>query len=686
MGRILLADENDDNRLAVTRGIGTLADFIVDGVADGKSALEQIRGGGYDLLLLEVDLPGVDGFEVCRRLRDDPSTRHVPIIFLTRTRNDVDDRLKALEVGADDFIVQPVADRELLARITAALRTRTLADEARRQNIELETRLRDRTRTAEQLADQLRAERDTLRETFEVFDEALLLVEATGRVLVANEAGRRLNQTAFESDIGALAKDAVARGVIRDRGLNDGGRSFLARAYPISGSRVLLYVRDVTEERGEEVRRLQSEKLASIGTLAAGVAHEINNPAAFVLGNIEALVSNVRVMAQQIEAIAEPSLRGALHDALFEVTGILQETKEGMARIRRTVRDLSSFSHVDDDGGVTTDLNATVDSTLSLLKNELRHRAQVERDLRATRAVSTSPARLGQVFLNLILNAAQALDVGRAAENRIQVRTFDDGNDVVFEVADTGSGIAPDVLPRIFDSFFTTKPRGVGTGLGLSISHGIVRSLGGEIAVESKVGVGTTFRVRLPSRPRVRAEAIAAVAAPAYGRKRVLAIDDEPLLLKAYRRMLGDAHDVVTALGGRDALLVLQKQTDFDAILCDLQMPEMSGMELYAKIEARYPELARRFIFSTGGAFSSEARRFLDRGVTCIGKPFRAEELLALIETKMAERNSESPEAPEDTQEDEAEASENAEGAVHRVAEVANGNPLGTRHAQAVTR
>ena len=641
MGRILLADDNDDNRLVVARAIERLTDLVVEGVADGPAALERMRGGGCDLVLLEVKLPGLDGFEVCRRLRSDPLTQQLPVLFLTATVYDTETRLKGLEVGADDFISPPVVDRELVARIKAALRVKALADEVRRHNVELETRVRERTRTAEQLADQLRAERDTLRETFDVFDEALLLIDGPGQVLVANAAGRRLNQTAMRGALDALAADSVERGAICDRALSDRDRSYVGRAYPVSGSRVLLYVRDVTEERGQEVRRLQAEKLASIGTLAAGVAHEINNPAAFVLGNLEALMGNVRMMADQVNAVGDSTVRGSLHTLLFEVTGILQETKEGMARIHRIVRDLSWFSRMDDERGATTELNAAVDSTLSLLKNELRHRAAIERELRSTRTVATSPARLGQVFLNLIMNAAQALDIAKAADNRIRIRTFVEGEDGVFEVIDNGPGIKPEVLPRIFETFFTTKPRGVGTGLGLSITHGIVRELGGEITVDTKVNVGTTFRVRLPSQPIVRPEQNAAAAQPTYGRRRVLAIDDEPLLLKAYRRMLGNVHEVVTALGGRDALLVLQKQTDFDAILCDLQMPEMSGMELFEKVEARYPELASRFIFSTGGAFSMEARRFLDRGVTSIGKPFRADELLALIESKIEERSAE---------------------------------------------
>jgi CheY-like chemotaxis protein len=161
--------------------------------------------------------------------------------------------------------------------------------------------------------------------------------------------------------------------------------------------------------------------------------------------------------------------------------------------------------------------------------------------------------------------------------------------------------------------------------------------LGGEITVENTVGRGVTFRVRLPSEPAIAAAPPVEVVPPTYRRRRVLAIDDEALLLKAYRRMLADVHDVTTALGGRDALLILQKQDDFDLILCDLQMPEMSGMDLYATVKARFPHLGERFVFVTGGAFSAEAKRFLEQAITCLGKPFRVEELLSIIEQKIAE-------------------------------------------------
>jgi CheY-like chemotaxis protein len=277
-----------------------------------------------------------------------------------------------------------------------------------------------------------------------------------------------------------------------------------------------------------------------------------------------------------------------------------------------------------------------------MLRNEIKYRAKTERDLRATLSVRGNQARLGQVFLNIILNAAQALDETQAGRNVVTVRSHDDGDHVVVEISDNGPGISAEVAPRIFDSFFTTKPRGIGTGLGLPISLGIVRGLGGTLTVDSRPGQGATFRIRLPAVEPVTS----VVTAPSevtpppreYPRRRLLAIDDEALLLKAFRRMLGETHEVTTALGGLEALHELERDATFDVILCDLQMPEMSGMGVYEAVQRRWPALADRFVFVTGGAFSPDAKRFLEESVIAvIQKPFRVEDLLALIERKVRE-------------------------------------------------
>ena len=478
---------------------------------------------------------------------------------------------------------------------------------------------------------------DLLRETFDVFEDGVCLLARNGSLKVANAIGERLFDSSLKRELQDVASEATRRAATADRSLTLDGRAFAARAYPLSERGVVLYIRDATDEREREIGRLQSEKMASIGMLAAGVAHEINNPAAFVLANIEALTGHMRLIEDKLRELPNAdTAHAALSNLLFEASAVLQESKEGMARIQRIVRDLGSFSHADEDVNVPISVNTAVESALTMLRNELKYRARVEQDLRASRPVLASAPRLGQVFLNLISNAVQALEEANVKRNLVRVRSFDEGEYVVVEVSDNGPGIAPEAAPRIFESFFTTKPRGMGTGLGLPISLGIVRSLGGEIIVDNRPGEGATFRVRIP----------ATVAAPAartplpevtpsrFTRRRILAVDDEALLLKAYRRMLCDAHELTTALGGHEALKLLENDARFDVVLCDLQMPEMSGMELHAAVMERNPALANRFVFVTGGAFSGDARRFLEEAVPAvIQKPFNVDDLLRLVDT-----------------------------------------------------
>ena len=240
------------------------------------------------------------------------------------------------------------------------------------------------------------------------------------------------------------------------------------------------------------------------------------------------------------------------------------------------------------------------------------------------------------MFLNLLINAAQAIQEGNASGNEIGIATATDGaGRAVITISDTGSGIAPEVIERIFDPFFTTKPIGVGTGLGLFICHGIVKGLGGELTVESAVGRGTRFRLILPAAQGT----LAATATPPSGpitvppsRRRVLLIDDEVHLAQGLQRALAPDHDVVLATSGREAKAILEGDDRFDVILCDLMMPDVTGMEVFAYVKTDRPQLAPRVVFMTGGAFTARARSFLDEVPNrCIEKPFELARLRSVI-------------------------------------------------------
>jgi signal transduction histidine kinase len=385
------------------------------------------------------------------------------------------------------------------------------------------------------------------------------------------------------------------------------------------------------EQRKMKEQLMISDRMASVGTLAAGVAHEINNPLAAVVANLE-------LVARDLARISEDLQIG---DQLADVFDQLHDARDSADRLRHIVRDLKIFSRaVDEERRGPVSVKRVLESSLRMAWNEIRHRARLVKDYGDVPAVEANEARLGQVFLNLIINAAQAIREGNSERNLIRISTQVDAASgrVVVEVRDSGSGIPPENLPRIFDPFFTTKPVGVGTGLGLPICHRIVNGLGGEIQVNSQVGKGTAFRVLLlptvDEEPEVPAPTLV-VTAPAR-RGRVLVIDDEPVLARALERALAREHDVTTILSAGDAQQRIAAGEQYDVILCDLMMPQIAGMDLHAELVRTAPDQASRMIFLTGGAFTVEARAFLDSVPNQrVDKPFSTQHIRSIVNDRI---------------------------------------------------
>jgi len=294
---------------------------------------------------------------------------------------------------------------------------------------------------------------------------------------------------------------------------------------------------------------------------------------------------------------------------------MLEEARQGTERVSTIVRELRSFSRADGDSRHPVDLARVVQSAIRMVGNEIRYRARVVTSFDTVRPVWGNEARLEQVMVNLLLNAAQAMPEARSEENEIRVELRPDGErHAVLEVHDNGAGIAPDVLPRIFDPFFTTKPVGLGTGLGLSICHGIVTSFGGQIHAYSEPDRGTTFRVVLPTSETVAEDAPPSTNRPTSSqtskRARVLVIDDELPIANTLCDLLAPEHQVVAATSARDGLAQLDA-AEFDVVFCDLMMPGMSGIELYERVRTERPGVEERIVFMTGGAFTARAAEFL---------------------------------------------------------------------------
>jgi PAS domain S-box-containing protein len=384
---------------------------------------------------------------------------------------------------------------------------------------------------------------------------------------------------------------------------------------------------DVTERVSMQSRLLQAERLASMGTLSATVAHEINNPLTYVLGNLDVAVA----LIAELESTASTG-RLAQH---------LGHAREGADRVRRIVRGLRVFSRQDDERTEPTDVQLVLGRALEMADNVIRHRARLVRNFDPVPPVFANDLRLGQVFVNLLLNAAQSIPEGHADENEIRVSTWHDKEKsaVVVTIEDTGSGIAPEVKPRIFEPFFTTKPVGVGTGLGLAICYGVISGLGGNIEVDSVAGEGATFRVRLPASGRARGRsATAPRSLDPIRRGRILIVDDDANVARTFALMLQGDHEVVVSLEPRRAAERILDGERFDIIFCDLMMPDMTGMDFHAAIAERQPRQADRIVFVTGGAFTPSARAFVARvSNTFLEKPFDKAALDEVLAAYLAE-------------------------------------------------
>ena len=400
---------------------------------------------------------------------------------------------------------------------------------------------------------------------------------------------------------------------------------------PFKAEELLLVVERILlqQDRQRLTQRLHAaERTALLGTVAAGMGHEINNPLTYVLGNLQMLDEDLAGLAAEPDAARRAVL-------LAECKGLLDDARLGSERIRAVVDNLRRISRPRTEPSRAVDLGRLLETSIDIAWNEIRHRARLVRRIGDLPLLRGDEARLGQVFVNLLVNAAQAIPLGAADSHEIVVSAERRGDEVEIAVSDTGQGISPQVQARLFEPFFTTKAAGEGTGLGLAISRNIVLEHGGRIEFETSPRGGAIFRVVLPAlSPALHG--VDGLAPPALagggGRLRILVIDDDPLVGSALKRQLGRSHQVSVVRSAESALQALAAGVDFEVILCDLMMPEMTGIEFHAEVMRRFPRLVARIVFMTGGAFAAETRAFIASiSNPCLEKPFTPEVLAAAI-------------------------------------------------------
>lgn len=630
--RVLIVEDSIDDAdlllLELERGDYELQHRRVDTAADMRHALTE---QAWDVVLSDFSMPTFSAPQALALLKE--MNVDIPFLIVSGTIGE-DIAVDALRAGAHDFMV-----KGRLARLIPAVE-RELREAANRKS-QRDTEVSQRSTEAR------------FRGIMETATDAVVSTDQRGHIDYANPGAEKMFGYAAGELLGKSLKalmtpqtlDSHLEGLMQylamDGGPSSGttndltGRRKDGSEFPLdlsfgkwtaNGQRHFAAImRDVTDRKKVEAQLLVADRMVAVGTLAAGMAHEINNPLASVVANVE-------MAMQDLAEASQPN--GATAAMLDRIAEELRDARDGAERVRHIVRDLKIFSRGEDEKSGPVDVQRVMESTLRMAANELRHRAHIMKDYQPVPCIEGSEAKLGQVFMNLLVNAAQAMPEGAADKNEIRISTRSEGGKVVVEVTDTGQGIPPGILSRLFTPFLTTKPVGVGTGLGLSICHRIVTSFGGEIVAASEVGKGTTFKVSLlPSVSNPVTTPVpmpAVVAAPRRGK--ILVVDDEVMIAKAVVRALGPDHDVTTLQRARAAFERIEAGERFDLILCDLMMPEMTGMDLHREVHKKEPALANGIIFLTGGAFTPRAREFLDSvSNQRIEKPFDIATLRALV-------------------------------------------------------
>ena len=507
--RILIVDDEAANVRLLERLLQREGYTAFRSTTDARQVLPLYADVRPDLILLDLAMPYMDGFQILERIN--PSIRSqvfLPILILTA---DIapETKRRALESGAKDFLTKPFDPIEVILRIRNLLETRLLHLELARQNESLEQTVRERSE-----------------------------------------------------------------------------------------------------------RLLQTEKVATMGGLLAGVAHELNNPLTVVIGQAHLLRhaakdSGLERRAQRIHSAAERCVRIVRN---FLALARQRTPERGEVRLNDVVQQ----QVLQRTGGIEVVFNRAEDLP----------------------TLWADAHRLHQVLVNLIVNAGHAMrDIPSARRITLTTRFERDHARVHLEVGDTGPGVPSEIQARIFEPFFTTKPSGQGTGLGLSLCQGIIEEHGGTIRVESASGRGATFLIELPvvAPPAVSTTPVPASSLPAIGSKTILVVDDEPDIAATLAEMLqGAGHRVEVAANGQMAVEMLQRRA-YDLILTDTKMPVLDGLELYRWLEQRFPELRHRVIFVTGDVLDEDKRTFLaTAGVPCLAKPFDLDEVLRLVQRILA--------------------------------------------------
>jgi two-component system cell cycle sensor histidine kinase/response regulator CckA len=652
--KILAIDDRRDNLTALEAVLGkALPSYRLLIAFEGATGVEIARAEDPDAILLEIVMPDIDGFEVCRRLKADERMKDIPVIFLTALGTDQESRVMALELGAEGLLSKPWNDQELVAQLRAMVKLKAanrmqrlvkehLAEQVAIRTRELETELAGRKRVEEAL----RRSNENWGNTFNAITDMVFVLSREQDILEVNHAGclalnrpreQVLGKKCFElmHCAGAPIPGCPCLQSIAERKpcmgeYDENGRCYSVVAWPTLDERgevvsLAKVVKDITQDRQAETERERlkdqlrtSQKMEAIGSLAGGIAHDFNN------------------MLYVIMTFTDLVLDGTDEGDPRRIQ--LAEVKKAADRAATLIRQLLAFSRKQILQPVALDLNRVATELQKMLHRILGEDITIEPSLAPDLGfVMADPSQIEQVLMNLVVNARDAMPTGgRLTIDTANVEldeafmiggsSVQPGPYVMMAVTDTGCGMDAKTCERIFEPFFTTKERGKGTGLGLSTVYGIVRQSGGEILVRSERGKGTTFRIFLPrieSPAEQESPAISQVAVRTTGDETILIVEDEPAVRDLAKQVLARAgYTVMAASNGIEALRVCETQPEkIHLVLTDVVMPKMGGRVFAEQLAKARPDV--RILYMSGYTDDAiDKHGTFDPGTHLIAKPF----------------------------------------------------------------
>ena len=603
--KILAVDDHPDNLVslkALIRDLFPSALTITETSASRALIVAEIEDP--DVILLDIFMPEMDGFEACRQLKANPRLNEIPVVFVTAAREGKEIRIRALESGAEAFLAKPIDESELKAQISAMVRIKEAHQQKRTETQRLEALVQEKTQELQRINATLRVSDQALK----AISQGVIITDPHQNILSVNKAFEAMTGYREPEVLGRRCRflqgpltDPFQMAAIRravNQNLHFHGEILNYRKdgtpfwneltiSPVYDEQSVLshYIgitRDVTQRKADEVHQkdllaqlYQSQKMESLGLLASGVAHDMNN----VLAAISALAS---VQTQVQEAESRPrkafeTILKAVRRGSGMVAGLLNFSRKELAQVK------------------TVDWNALVREQITLLEHSTLSLVTLKTDLDPTPTlIDGDEGALGNALMNLCINAVDALR-DQEGDRVLLLRTRNKGDLVEVEVIDNGAGIAPEVQGRIFDPFFTTKPQGRGTGLGLSLVYSLVQAHRGQVTVESEPGRGTTMRMTFPKALQPAKEEEPAEtpgAGVSHDSRRVLLVDDDELVRESLTELLETLGCSVTQVdSGERAMVHLEQGEPIDLMLLDMNMPGQGGPKTLEATRSLRPQL-----------------------------------------------------------------------------------------------